>query len=108
MRVLKNSALNFASAAGELQLEVQDIEIMLGLLTPRATGAKSAAGLRSAEPADAVRVVALVRSAHEEFKRRNAAGEAIAAAILALAANAWDEKGIADIEAAVSGQRAGE
>jgi len=100
-----------ALAAGELQLEVQDIEIILGLLTPRSTGAKSDTGGRSAQAADAARVVSLVRSAHEELQRRHAAREATATAILALAADAlseadtWGEKAFADIEATIGAWR---
>ena len=108
-----------ALAAGELQLEVQDIEIILGLLTPRSTGAKSDTGARSAQAADAARVVSLVRSAHEELQRRHAAREATATAILSLAADAlsgadalgeadiWGEKAFADIEATIGAWRGG-
>src|SRR5262249_44877813 len=77
-----------AVTTGEVQLEVEDIEIILGLLTPRSTSAKSDTDGRSAQAADVARVVSLVRSAYEELQRRHSAREATATAILALAADA--------------------
>ena len=91
-------------AAEELQLEAQDIEIILGLLTPRATGAPSVKGSRSAGAVDVARVMSLVRTARDEFERRRAAGDAVGAAILTLAAEEWGDAGTAKIEAAASGQ----
>src|SRR5262245_30528199 len=96
----------------ELQLEVQDIEIILGLLTPRATGTESDASRKPAQGPDAACVVALVRGAHDELQRRHADAEAVAGAILALVqvalgeADTRNEKAIADIEAMIGARHA--
>jgi Flp pilus assembly protein TadD len=93
-----------APRRGIVSLEVQDLEIMLGLLTPRTIGVRSGKTARPAVAADAFTVVALLRMAREDFERRRAAGEAVAAAILALAADAWSEGALADIQANLDAQ----
>jgi Flp pilus assembly protein TadD len=90
-----------------LQLEAQDIEIMLGLLTPRATGVPSAGDTRFTQAAGAAQVMTCVRAAGAEFQRRLATGDSVAKAILALAANAWAEQELADIGAAIDERRIG-
>jgi Flp pilus assembly protein TadD len=72
-------------------LEAQDIEIMLGLLTPRTTAVPSAGESRFTQAADAAHVMSCVRAAGAEF----------------LAADAWAEQGLADIEAAIGERRSG-
>src|SRR5262245_17825546 len=76
---------------------------MLGLLTPRTTGVPSAGESRFTQAADAAPVMSCVRAAGAEFERRVAAGDPVGKAILTLAADAWAEKGLADIEAAIGG-----
>jgi hypothetical protein len=51
-------------------LEAQDIEIMLGLLTPRTTAVPSAGESRFTQAADAAHVMSCVRAAGAEFERR--------------------------------------
>jgi hypothetical protein len=94
-----------ASAAKESKLEAQDIEIMMGLLTPRAASAGPAVDFRIAGALEAARVVSCVRTARDEFERRRIAGDAVASAILTLGAAEWADQGIADIEAAIAGHR---
>jgi Flp pilus assembly protein TadD len=91
--------------AMELQLEAQDIEIMMGLLTPRAASAGSARDFRTAGALEAARVVAYVRTARDELEQRRLAGDAVASAILTLGAAEWTDEGIAEIQAVVAGQR---
>jgi hypothetical protein len=90
-----------------LQLEAQDIEIMLGLLTPRAPGVPSTGDTRFTQAAGAAQVMSCVRAAGAEFQRRLATGDSVAKAILALAANAWAEQELADIGAAIDERRIG-
>jgi Flp pilus assembly protein TadD len=89
-------------------LESQDIEIMMGLLTPRATGSGVSAGSRAAGAREAARVVSLVRTARDDFERRGHAGDAIASAILTLGGDEWEDEGIADLESTMAEQRVDE
>jgi Flp pilus assembly protein TadD len=84
------------SAAKELQLETQDIEIMMGLLTPRAVSAGSTRDFRTAGALEAAR---------DEFERRRSAADRVASAILTLGAAEWTDDGVARIQAAIAGQR---
>lgn len=86
-------------------MEAQDIEIMMGLLTPRAASAGSAGDFRTAGALEAARVISHVRTARDEFERRREAGDAVASAVLMLGATEWADEGLADIEAAIAGQR---
>jgi hypothetical protein len=101
----KRSAYELAVAAKESKLEAQDIEIVMGLLTPRATSAGSARDFRTASAAEAARLISCVRTARDEFERRHTAGDVVASAILTLAAAEWTDDGIADLQAAIAGQR---
>ena len=111
MRVLSKPArariLTRLSRPRTLQLEAQDIEIMLGLLTPRATGVPSAGETRFTPAVDAAQVMSCVREAGAEFQRRLATGDPVAKSILTLAVNAWAEQGLADIQAAIGERRIG-
>jgi hypothetical protein len=89
----------------ESKLEAQDIEIMMSLLTPRAGRAEPAGDFRAAGAPEATQVVSCVRAARGEFERRRTAGDAVASAILAVGAIAWADDGIADLAAAIAGQR---
>jgi hypothetical protein len=92
-------------AARESKLEAQDIEIMMSLLTPRAASAGSAGDFRAAGALEAAQVVSCVRAARDEFERRRITGDAVASAILTLGATEWADNGIADLQAAIAGQR---
>ena len=93
-----------------MELEAQDIEIMMGLLTPRGSGAASvarapgryqAAGARESAP-----IMSLVRRARDEFERRRAVGDGVASAIMTLTAAEWDDGGSAGIQVVLARQGA--
>jgi Flp pilus assembly protein TadD len=84
-----------------LALEAQDIEIMMGLLTPRTTRADQVRSAPGVSTAEAGRVIALVRNARDAFERWRGEGDAVAVAILTLGSPAWTEEGVADIQAAI-------
>jgi Flp pilus assembly protein TadD len=91
--------------AKESKLEAQDIEIMMGLLTPRAVSAGSTRDFRTAGALEAARAASYVRTARDELERRRLAGDAVASAILTLGAAEWSDEGIVEIQAAIAGQR---
>jgi Flp pilus assembly protein TadD len=63
--------------------------------------------MRVTQAADAAQVMTCIRAAGAEFQRRLAAGDPVAKAILTLAGDAWAERGLADIEAAIGERRSG-
>ncbi len=76
-------------------MEAQDIEIMMGLLTPRATRVDRAQGSQTVEAeraVDASRLRTLVAAARNDFEQRGAAGNSVAAAVLLLAGERWDDQ----------------
>jgi hypothetical protein len=86
----------------ELPLESQDLEIMMGLLTPRPTQTGLAALSQTAGAPEASQVLSLVKAARNELEARCAVGDSIASVILSLGQTGWSEEGISDIQAAIT------
>jgi Flp pilus assembly protein TadD len=94
--------------AQELPVEAQDIEIMMGLLTPRVVRPAIAEHSQIARSGEAAQIISLVRTAREELEQRRAAADPVASAILSLSQEAWNEDGLADLRAALSEAMAGD
>jgi hypothetical protein len=88
-------------------LEAQDIEIMMGLLTPRPPRTREVDNSQAVGALEASQVTSLVREARSEFSQRCASGDSIAAAILLLGQDGWTDEGIAQIQAVIAGASGG-
>lgn len=81
---------------------------MLGLLAPRSIGVRADEGSRPGYPVNATAVIARARRAREQFERRKAAADSVAAAVLAVAPEQWKESGLSELQKAIASDHGGE
>jgi hypothetical protein len=91
-------------------LKAQDLDIMMGLLAPQPKGPAPAYPAGEEGDSSAAQLASLIRAAREAFERRNAGGDAVAAAIMTISAGAWADSRIASLArraaaGAVSGEQ---